>query len=227
MKGDFLLHNNNLEKYLAFIIMLLLVIVALLIPILAKADDDGWSGRVMPDTPLLPTPEPTPQPEWMDLYIELPDATEDEVPQITDEDLIRSVISESEEKKLAQTLYGEDRTVGDADDTMRQAAVIWSIFNRCDAWDMSVDEVITHDQYHGWYREQQHPDWAHELVRDVALRWAKEKMGEKNVGRVLPKEYLFFSNGGRHEKFRSGYRTRDYWDWSWENPYESALNFGD
>ena len=210
--------HDNVEKYLIIIIAWLMVITALLIPILAKADEnDGWK-RTIPTTPLLledpmtvpdNTPAPTPEPT--------PEQTPE--PQITEEELIRSVISEKEEKKLAQTLYGEDRTVGDADDTMRQAAVIWSIFNRCDAWDMTVDEVITHDQFHGWYRDQKHPEWAHEIVRDVALRWAREKMGEEDVGRVLPKEYLFFSNGGKHEKFRTTYRNGQYWDWSLPNPY--------
>ena len=136
-----------------------------------------------------------------------------------EEDMIRSVITEDEETRIAQMLYGEDRSCGDADDTMKQAAVVWCVFNRVDAWDKTVTEVITPSQFHGWKKGQQHPEWSHEIVRDVALRWAREKQGETDVGRVLPKEYLFFSAGGRHEKFRTGYRTSDYWDWGWENPY--------
>lgn len=144
------------------------------------------------------------------------------VEELTDaqrELLIRSVISESDEKRLAQMLYGEDRHCGDAEDTMKQAAVIWCAFNRCDAWDQTVKETITHSQFHGWHKWQKHPEWAHELVRDVAVRRALEKAGEEDVGRVLPKEYLFFANGGEHERFRTGYRTQKYWDWSLSNPY--------
>lgn len=205
------MRNDNIERYLVLIVVLLVVVVALLIPILAKAQDDGW--RSIPTTPLLQDPYTMPDPTPVVEEIEIPE------PEVTDEDLIRSVITEDEEIMLAQTLYGEDRNCGDADDTMRQAAVIWSIFNRCDAWGQSVDEVVTHDQYHGWYRDQRHPEWAHEIVRDVAIRWAREKMGETDVGRVLPKEYLFFSNGGAHEKFRTTYRNGQYWDWSLPNPY--------
>lgn len=135
------------------------------------------------------------------------------------DDMVRSVISEADEIRLAQMLYGEDRNCGDAEDTMKQAAVIWCAFNRCDAWEQTVSETITHSQFHGWHREQRHPEWAHEIVRDVAYRYALEKCGMENVGRVLPPEYLFFSAGGRHEKFRTGYRTSDYWGWEWENPY--------
>lgn len=208
------MRNDNIERCLILITVLLIIIVALLIPILAKADASTAWVPAIPATPLLMTgptdmhdPTPTPTPQLTP------------TPGPPDDELIRSVITEAEEKKLAQTIYGEDRNCGGPDDTMKQAAVIWSIFNRCDAWGKSVDEIITHSQYHGWFKNQKHPEWAHVLVRDVAVRWAKEKRGETDVGRVLPKEYLFFANGGEHERFRTGYRTKDYWDWSLENPY--------
>lgn len=211
------MRNDKIEKYLMFITVLLLIMIALQIPILARASEsDGWEPIILPE-PL--TVENQIVPTQFDGYVEQPEVTNDEVPQMTEEELIRSVITERQEKKLAQTLYGEDRNCGGPEDTMKQAAVIWSIFNRCDAYGQTVDEVITRSQYHGWFPDQQHPQWAHEIVRDVALRWAREKMGETDVGRVLPPEYLFFSAGGRHEKFRTGYRTSDYWDWSAENPY--------
>lgn len=135
------------------------------------------------------------------------------------DDMVRSVISEADEIRLAQMLYGEDRNCGDSEDTMKQAAVIWCAFNRCDAWEQTITETITHSQFHGWHREQRHPEWAHVIVRDVAYRYALERCGMENVGRVLPKSYLFFSNNGRHNKFREEYRRREYWDWNAENPY--------
>jgi len=136
------------------------------------------------------------------------------------EDLVRSVISEEDEVRLAQMLYGEDRRMGDAEDTMKQAAVIWCVFNRVDAWGKPISKVVVHSQFHGWKPGQKHPQWAHDIVRDVAYRYALEQCGIENVGRVLPSDYLFFSNGGKHNKFRKGYRTKQYWDWDVENPYE-------
>ena len=143
------MRNDNTEKYMVIICALLLVIAALLIPILARAEARSAWVPAVPATPLLmpgPTviPEPIPQPT------PAPTPT----PGPSDEELIRSVISESEEKKLAQTLYGEDRNCGGPEDTMKQAAVIWSIFNRCDAWGKSVDAIITCSQYHGWHKNQ-------------------------------------------------------------------------
>lgn len=145
------------------------------------------------------------------------------IPQLTQKhknQLIRSVISASEEKRLAQTVYGEERHNGRK---MEKAAVVWCVFNRIDDDDFgnSVQSVVTHSQFHGWFRSQKHPKWAHDIVRDVALRYALEKLGYKNVGRVLPKSYLYFSSHKGHNRFRKLYRSHKYWNWSLKNPYEN------
>lgn len=134
--------------------------------------------------------------------------------------IIRSVISKADEKKLAQTLYGEDR----ASIYMKRSAVIWCIFNRIDSknYGNTVDKVVTRSQFSGWYKSQKHPQWAHDLVQDVTLRYALEKCGYKNVGRTLPKDYFFFSAQGRGNKFRKKYRgSKGYWDWSLPDPYNN------
>lgn len=130
--------------------------------------------------------------------------------------LIRSVITEEEETKLAKMVYGEDRQ----NILMERAATIWCAFNRADAWGISIDEVITTNQFHGYFKGQKCPEWARELARDVALRYALEKLGYEDIGRVLPSDYLYFASNEGHNRFRQEYRSGIYWDWSYVDPYE-------
>ena len=51
-------------------------------------------------------------------------------------------------------------------------------------------------------------------------RREREKAGEKNVGRILPPEYMWFYGDGWHNHFRDSYRGGNRWDWSLDNPYE-------
>lgn len=136
--------------------------------------------------------------------------------------LIRSVISEKDEKRLAQTVYGEDRQ----NNLMRRSAVIWCVFNRIDSpsFGDSVPSVVTHGAFHGYFAGQRHPQWAHDLVRDVALRWALEKLGYKDVGRTLPSEYCFFAGKGGVNRFRTG-TGGGYWGWTLPDPYQGAYSF--
>ena len=51
-------------------------------------------------------------------------------------------------------------------------------------------------------------------------RWLNEKDGETEVGRVLPREYLFFTGDGKHNHFRTEWDGGQVWDWSLQSPYE-------
>lgn len=42
----------------------------------------------------------------------------------------------------------------------------------------------------------------------------------KGVGRVLPKEYLYFSGDGIRNTFRTQYKGGTRWNWSLPSPYE-------
>lgn len=141
------------------------------------------------------------------------------------ESIVRSVITEAEEKKLAQTIYGEDR----GNNLMRRSAVIWCIYNRLDSgnYGNSIDEVVTHNQFHGWFESQNHPEWAHELVRDVTIRYALEKQGYENIGRTLPNDYYFFSGRDGKNWFRKEYKSSSYWDFSYTDPYNGAYDFSE
>jgi len=46
----------------------------------------------------------------------------------------------------------------------------------------------------------------------------KECVG--SVGRVLPKEYLYFTGDGAHNYFTTEWQGGQTWDWSLESPYE-------
>ena len=59
-----------------------------------------------------------------------------------------------------------------------------------------------------------------ELALDVIERWLDEKDGKTDTGRVLPREYLFFTGDGEHNHFRTEWDGGQVWDWSLQSPYE-------
>ena len=124
---------------------------------------------------------------------------------------------------IAKTLYGE--CVGVKSET-EKAAVVWCILNRVDTYGYacgtSVEHVVTFpNQFHGY--DPDHPviDELKELTIDVMKSWNAEKCGEKNVGRVLPRSYIYFVGNGKVNYFTNEYRSRDYWEFSYDSPYES------
>lgn len=145
-----------------------------------------------------------------------------EMEDMTDEmkeALIRSVITEEEETKLAKMLWGEERQY----DYRERAAVIWHVFNRVDSplEANSVSKDLTHAHYSGYLKSNPVEDWAVWVVRDVAWRYACEREGYTEVGRVLPKEYCYMAMHDGHNRFRDKYKgAKHYWDWSIDSPYE-------
>ena len=122
---------------------------------------------------------------------------------------------------IAKTVYGEARGCT----TTEQAAVVWSILNRVDSDlkympDDIIGVVTQKDQYLGYNPKHPVTDEIANLVEDVLGRWVMEKAGEKNVGRVLPKNYLWFYGDGKHNHFTDAWRNGNKWDWSLESPYE-------
>ena len=141
----------------------------------------------------------------------------DDMDEEMKETLIRSVITESEETKLVKMLYGEERTHS----MKERAAVIWHTFNRVDSPKEanSVNKDITHSHYSGYLKSNPCKDWAIWIVRDVAWRYACEKLGYEDVGRVLPSEYLYMAAHGSHNRFRNNYKgSCKYYDWSIKAP---------
>ena len=120
---------------------------------------------------------------------------------------------------IARTIWGEAECVSNQTE---QAAVAWCILNRVDAWDKSIKEVVTApNQFVGFYRNDgECPEEYRYLAADVLNRWKAEKRGGKNIGRVLPSEYLYFTGDGTRNYFTVTWPTGESWDWSLPTPYD-------
>lgn len=121
---------------------------------------------------------------------------------------------------IAKLLYGEALNCN----VEGQAAVVWCILNRVDSDDPyfpdTIMEVVTQPNQFFGYREDN--PVLPELVAvadDVLMRYGEERSGAEDVGRVLPREYLYFSGDGFRNYFTVTYCTNDVWDWSAYNPY--------
>lgn len=119
---------------------------------------------------------------------------------------------------IGRTIWGEAEGVRDR---AEQAAVAWCILNRVDASGKTIEEVVTApEQFHGYYRVKgEVPEEFRYLAADVMNRWNAEKEGAKDVGRVLPADYLYFIGDGDRNHFAKEYRSTNYWDWSLPSPY--------
>lgn len=130
---------------------------------------------------------------------------------------------EAEITALAKLMYGEARGV---ESITEQACVVWTVLNRVDAGMGTIMEVITKPhQFHYIKSNPTIDDYGRnleELAKDILTRWLRENNGETDVGRVLPKEYIYFHGEKGHNWFRVEYR--DYsspWNYSLCSPYES------
>lgn len=134
------------------------------------------------------------------------------VPQANEEDI----------ERIAKALWGECRGVPSKD---RQAAVVWCILNRVDdpRWPDTIEGVVVPSQFNGYHPDNPVDPELYDLALDVWNRWQLEKAGETSVGRVLPREYVFFIGDSKENYFSVEYLSTLYWDWSLPNPYEKAL----
>lgn len=105
------------------------------------------------------------------------------------------------------------------------ACVGWTILNRVDAGYGSISSVITApNQFAYRASASTTSDYGYDLVAlatDVLDRWSREKAGQSNVGRVLPKGYLWYAGDGQHNYFRNQYKGGNRWNYSLPSPYES------
>ena len=120
---------------------------------------------------------------------------------------------------IAKTVWGEARGLSKT----HQAGVVWSILNRCDdgRFGKGIISVVTAPSQFAGYRSSNPVDpEIRDLVVDVLDRYSQEKAGIKNVGRVLPKDYLYFRGNGKINLFSKKWDFNNIWDWSLESPYE-------
>ncbi|MEG2103859.1 MAG: cell wall hydrolase [Oscillospiraceae bacterium] len=127
--------------------------------------------------------------------------------------------TDSDAQMLAKTLYHECR--GIVSDT-EKACIAWTILNRVDAgYADTISGVVTAAAQFAYSPNA--PTWDNllKLSYDVLNRWDREKKGETEVGRVLPKDYLWYGGDGAHNYFRNSYKGGTRWDYSLPSPYES------
>lgn len=119
---------------------------------------------------------------------------------------------------LAKIVYREARGIGDK---AHQAAIIWCILNRVDAGlgGDTITEVATYPNAFAWVPDTPVEQEFLMLAADVCERWNLEKAGQDDVGRVLPKEYLYFTGDGKLNHFTTEWKGTETWDWSLESPY--------
>lgn len=120
---------------------------------------------------------------------------------------------------LTKMLWGE---AGGVTSDTEKAACVWCVLNRVDAGYGDITTVVTTPgQYVGYRENNPVNDDLKALCEDVLTRWQLEKSGVTGVGRVLPKDYQYFSGYGGRNWFRNAYQNGTIWDWSLESPYES------
>ena len=128
---------------------------------------------------------------------------------------------EASKVALAKMVWGEARGCSRTE----QAATIWCVLNRYDSgdrfWADTVEGITPQPcQFYGYDPANPVDPDIMALVEDVLARWQAEKDCVGSVGRVLPKEYLYFTGDGTHNYFTTEWKGGQTWDWSLESPYE-------
>ena len=128
--------------------------------------------------------------------------------------------TQEEIETLAKIVYREARGIKE---DSHKAAVVWCILNRVDDgyWGDNIVDVATYPNAFAWVPDPPVDEELVDLVVDVVTRWNHEKEGLSDVGRTLPKEYLYFTGDGSYNRFTKEWGSTDYWDWSLPNPYNS------
>ncbi len=129
---------------------------------------------------------------------------------------------------LAKMAYGEaggvpDLKIGDQiiSPKCQQAATMWTVLNRYDMGGMdSVYAVVVNPgAYHGYWESNPVTDDLLDLAIDVLNRWTRERLGETDVGRVLPAGYIYFGGDGTYNYFRNEFEGGTHWTWDYGDPY--------
>lgn len=137
-------------------------------------------------------------------------------------------ITATEIEMLAKVMYKEGQGIcwnGDycgVTYTARQAAIAWCALNIYDAGGRgdTLAEVLSRPGQFAYDPDAPVTDYMFWLAEDVVARWWAEKLGETDVGRTLPADYIFFGGDGRENHFRKECTSFDeLWDWSCYDPY--------
>lgn len=129
---------------------------------------------------------------------------------------------------LAKMAYGEaggvpDLKIGDIviSPKCQQAATMWTVLNRYDigGMDSVYAVIVAPGAYHGYWESNPVTDDLLDLAIDVLNRWTRERLGETDVGRVLPAGYIYFGGDGTYNYFRNEFEGGTRWTWDYGDPY--------
>lgn len=127
---------------------------------------------------------------------------------------------EEEIEALCKCVWGEARGCSKT----KQAAVAWCVLNRVESEQFPNDIISVLEQpgqFDGYNLDYPVDSQIYVLVVDVFNRWSIEQESLGSVGRVLPKEYMWFAGTGTENVFRDAYNGNyNIWDWSLESPYK-------
>lgn len=121
---------------------------------------------------------------------------------------------------LAKMLYGEARGV--ASDT-EKAACVWVVLNRVDDPhfpDTVLGVLEAPAQFIGYSPDNPATEELKALAADVLTRHHEEEQGAADAGRVIPREYLFFTGDGERNYFTAEWNDSEIWGWTLESPYD-------
>lgn len=176
-------------------------------------------GTEMPfnSTPVQNTDEETTSVSEEPEPVEEPDVIEE--PEAPAETPVYQYYSDQDAIDIAKILYNECRGIPS---TTEKACVVWTILNRVDYYGSSVYSIVRSPNQFAFYEGTPVDSELLSLAYDVLDRWSQEKNGETNVGRVLPRDYMFFFGDGVHNYFRNSYSSPyTTWNYSLASPYAS------
>jgi len=153
------------------------------------------------------------------IYIDEEDITIEEEPTVINTETVKPYDEETIEV-LTNTLYGEARGIkGDH----KKAAVIWCILNRYDNGNYGktiIDVATAPNQFCGYVKDRVYNDLnSYNHCREIVIDVLDRYYTDEQIGRTLPKDYLYFVAHNGDNVFTQKWQGTDYWDWSLGSPY--------
>ena len=120
---------------------------------------------------------------------------------------------------IAKIMYGEARGIKSKTEI---ACIAWCILNRVDAgMGKNIRSVaLAANQFYYKAGAPTVSDHGYDLVAlatDVLDRWSREKAGQTNVGRVLPKQYKWYAGDGSHNWFYPSWPCKRAQRWNFKS----------
>ena len=120
---------------------------------------------------------------------------------------------------IAKIMYGEARGIKSKTEI---ACIGWCILNRVDAgMGKNIQSVaMAANQFYYKAGAPTVSDHGYDLVAlatDVLDRWSREKAGQSNVGRVLPKQYKWYAGDGSHNWFYPSWPCKRAQRWNFKS----------